>query len=641
MDVKKIGSFIKTLRKEKGLTQEDLAEALFVSGKTVSRWETGSTLPDLITLQQISEFFGVDIRELIDGEHFPEKKEGDVSPDGEAARELPSEDPEKEMVRKMAEYSDNKEKRKSRKTGLIFLLVLLILLAAAALFFIKKCNDDMDRVQNGTVNGEVTHYEAKEDGGLELYLLSEETSIVRILVTQNTQMTDILKRRIEAKQKGLILQARTLFTEREIRASEKKGEAHSYQTEALYLVGETTIPYDSDGSMRKTLLELREGYTLAQAERDGCVVLDSMDLLHGEMRLSEFLSRTKEGSPAMIRVYQHYQSPSVMEYCLKDLEYTGAEYILTFYDQTGDTHEWFLSQNSYKYLKEETIIRYERTTKAYVLTDDLNATYEGWLAGMLSSYYDPTSSDDAYKNFAVLLDYDISEPVNQGRPVYEIEFGNLSEDGPRMRFVLGHGSTSGIFTYTLEVYGEKEGLLYSRVFRSEMMELSFVSEAEQIPNGDGSYSFRTKLRVKGVVPSTGAAHLYNIVIRDGQLELEELPSEPKEGVLYGNITVEDEALVKEIARNHFKAVADSFYQKEWRSFTDDQVVVELAAPVPWGTPFDDGNGSWTFYAEKYDLRDHPDRVACVLIRPGNDPLFSVFLVKPLDTNTWEIVNYGF
>ena len=41
MDQKKIGSFLKELRKAKGLTQEQLAEQLNVSGRTVSRWETG------------------------------------------------------------------------------------------------------------------------------------------------------------------------------------------------------------------------------------------------------------------------------------------------------------------------------------------------------------------------------------------------------------------------------------------------------------------------------------------------------------------------------------------------------------------------------------------------------------------------
>ena len=41
MDQKKIGCFIKELRKEKGITQEQLAEILNISGRTVSRWETG------------------------------------------------------------------------------------------------------------------------------------------------------------------------------------------------------------------------------------------------------------------------------------------------------------------------------------------------------------------------------------------------------------------------------------------------------------------------------------------------------------------------------------------------------------------------------------------------------------------------
>ena len=43
MDQQKIGAFLKELRKEKNLTQEQLAEVLNVSGRTVSRWETGST----------------------------------------------------------------------------------------------------------------------------------------------------------------------------------------------------------------------------------------------------------------------------------------------------------------------------------------------------------------------------------------------------------------------------------------------------------------------------------------------------------------------------------------------------------------------------------------------------------------------
>ncbi len=47
MDQKRIGSFLKELRKEKGITQEQVAEKLNVSARTVSRWETGRNVPDI------------------------------------------------------------------------------------------------------------------------------------------------------------------------------------------------------------------------------------------------------------------------------------------------------------------------------------------------------------------------------------------------------------------------------------------------------------------------------------------------------------------------------------------------------------------------------------------------------------------
>ena len=54
MDTKKIGEFLKVLRKERGLTQEQLAEILLVSGRTISRWETGKSYPDLQILVSMS-----------------------------------------------------------------------------------------------------------------------------------------------------------------------------------------------------------------------------------------------------------------------------------------------------------------------------------------------------------------------------------------------------------------------------------------------------------------------------------------------------------------------------------------------------------------------------------------------------------
>ena len=69
---KKIGLFLKELRKEKELTQSQLAEQLNVSDRTVSRWETGTNLPDLSVLVELADFYDVDIREIIDGERKSE-----------------------------------------------------------------------------------------------------------------------------------------------------------------------------------------------------------------------------------------------------------------------------------------------------------------------------------------------------------------------------------------------------------------------------------------------------------------------------------------------------------------------------------------------------------------------------------------
>lgn len=72
MDLQKIGRFIAGLRKERGLTQEKLAESLGISNKTISRWENGSYLPPVEMLMELSEFFGVSINELLSGKRLVE-----------------------------------------------------------------------------------------------------------------------------------------------------------------------------------------------------------------------------------------------------------------------------------------------------------------------------------------------------------------------------------------------------------------------------------------------------------------------------------------------------------------------------------------------------------------------------------------
>ena len=72
MDQEKIGRFIATCRKEQNLTQEQLAEKLGVSNKTVSRWENGNSFPDVSMLQPLCDLLNISVNELLLGEKIPE-----------------------------------------------------------------------------------------------------------------------------------------------------------------------------------------------------------------------------------------------------------------------------------------------------------------------------------------------------------------------------------------------------------------------------------------------------------------------------------------------------------------------------------------------------------------------------------------
>ena len=74
MDLEKTGHFLQITRKKLNLTQEQLAEKLGVSQKSISRWETGKNLPDITTLQELCRALNINIAELINGERY----EGDT-----------------------------------------------------------------------------------------------------------------------------------------------------------------------------------------------------------------------------------------------------------------------------------------------------------------------------------------------------------------------------------------------------------------------------------------------------------------------------------------------------------------------------------------------------------------------------------
>ena len=68
MNQKQIGNFIAQKRKEKTLTQMQLAELLGVSNKTVSKWENGNCMPDYSIIKPLCKELGISVSELMDGE---------------------------------------------------------------------------------------------------------------------------------------------------------------------------------------------------------------------------------------------------------------------------------------------------------------------------------------------------------------------------------------------------------------------------------------------------------------------------------------------------------------------------------------------------------------------------------------------
>ena len=65
LDKKKFGAFVATLRREKGWTQKELAQRLYISDKAVSKWETGASIPDTALLMPLAELLGVSVTELL------------------------------------------------------------------------------------------------------------------------------------------------------------------------------------------------------------------------------------------------------------------------------------------------------------------------------------------------------------------------------------------------------------------------------------------------------------------------------------------------------------------------------------------------------------------------------------------------
>lgn len=131
MDQIKIGSFLKELRMEKGLTQAKLAEQLNTTNRSVSRWETGSTLPDISILIELADFYEVDIKEIIVGERKSENMTENL----------------KETLVTVADYSKRTNNKRMTKVIVLISLIFVVLLTLIIILFVSKSrgidNSDM------------------------------------------------------------------------------------------------------------------------------------------------------------------------------------------------------------------------------------------------------------------------------------------------------------------------------------------------------------------------------------------------------------------------------------------------------------------------------------------------------------------
>ena len=73
MNQEEIGRFISKKRKEKKLTQKELADKLFISEKTVSKWETGNGLPEVSNMQPLCDILNITVTDLLNGGTKEEK----------------------------------------------------------------------------------------------------------------------------------------------------------------------------------------------------------------------------------------------------------------------------------------------------------------------------------------------------------------------------------------------------------------------------------------------------------------------------------------------------------------------------------------------------------------------------------------
>jgi transcriptional regulator with XRE-family HTH domain len=121
MDPIRIGAFLKELGKEKNLTQEAHAVQFGVTQRSVSRWENGTTMPDISVLIELADFYDIDIRDLLRGERKSENMDTDL----------------KETLEMVAEYTEADKAKILKKVYICGQGMLITSVASFVMYFVS------------------------------------------------------------------------------------------------------------------------------------------------------------------------------------------------------------------------------------------------------------------------------------------------------------------------------------------------------------------------------------------------------------------------------------------------------------------------------------------------------------------------
>ena len=121
MDQIKIGNFLKELRKEHNLSQEQLADRFNVSSRSVSRLENGKTMPDISLMIELADFYDIDIRDLLRGARKSEKMEENL----------------KETLVMVADYTEAEKAKILKKVYICGQGVVITSIASMIMYFVS------------------------------------------------------------------------------------------------------------------------------------------------------------------------------------------------------------------------------------------------------------------------------------------------------------------------------------------------------------------------------------------------------------------------------------------------------------------------------------------------------------------------